>query len=43
MKKIKKPTVFIESGKTASAIVGFSKKELPEIAKKTIKRNLRKK
>jgi hypothetical protein len=38
----KKPTVMIESGKKASAITGYSKKELPGIAKKVVKRHLSK-
>lgn len=42
-KKRKKPTVYIESGNRATAIVGHSKKSLPEISKKVVKRQLSKK
>lgn len=42
MKKTSHPTVRVETPKKVTAIVGYSKKELPEIAKKTVKRNLRK-
>lgn len=43
MKNREKPTVIIEAGNTASAIVGFNKKEVPQIAKKVVKRSLNKK
>jgi hypothetical protein len=38
----KRPTVIIESGKTASSILGYPKKELPSVAKKVVKRQLSK-
>ena len=41
-KKQNKPTVIVESGKKASAIFGYSKKELPGVAKKVVKRQLTK-
>ncbi len=38
----KKPIVHIESNKTATAIVGYPKNKLPEIAKKVVKRQIKK-
>lgn len=43
MKKDKKPTVIIETPKSATAIVGYSKKDVPRIAKKTVGKMLKRK
>jgi hypothetical protein len=42
-KKQTKPLIYIKSGKTSSVIVGYTKKELPSIAKKVVKGQLSKK
>lgn len=38
----RKTTVHIESNRTATAIVGYPKKEVPEVAKKVVKRQINK-
>jgi hypothetical protein len=41
-KEGRKPTIYIESGKKATAIAGYPKKQLPHVAKDVVKRQLAK-